>query len=204
MIYIPRELPIKCIAPFSYILVLMRHRSKILTTQEILYSMNFKNTEYNRRWLNDCIKRIGILKGININKIDQNKYEFKIVKYKPGTFYQCDFKDIQRILKLENSCNKLTLAGYYAILSSTINNKTRVGNCYSSVLCKKTGLSKKTLCTYNKILEDHKIIFMIHSTIKGKPNYYGLAENYNYVIKEAQDAGLWLPRKYWDPYMELN
>lgn len=166
--------------------------------------MNYENTEYNRRWLNNLIKEMDNKKALHIRQLKQNTYIFNNIEYDPGTFYQCDFKDIQRILKLEDNCNKLKLAGYYAILSSTINNKTKVGNCYSSVLCKKTGLSKKTLCTYNKILEDHKIIFMIHSTIKGKPNYYGLAENYNYVIKEAQDAGLWLPRKYWDPYMELN
>ena len=184
MLYIPKKLPLKCIAPFSFILVLMKYRDSVLTTQEILRSMKFKNTEYNRKWLNECIEDISATRSLDIKKISQNTYEFKIIKYEPGTFYQCEFKDIERILNFEDGCNKLILAGYYATLISTIDSRTKVGKCYLSVLSKKIGISKKSIFTYNKILEDHEIIFMIHSKIKGKPNYYGLPENSDLITKK--------------------
>ena len=209
MIYIPKGLPRKCIAPFAYIQFLISSRGTNITTQEILYSMNYDNTQYNRRWLNKSISYMidnGIIPG---ELVSQNSYQFKKehMDLKPGQYYICEFKEIQRILNLEEDCNKIDLAGYYGTLISTISYKYKEGHCYLSVLSDMAEISIDTVSKYNKILENNKFIYMIHSTIKGKPNYYGLYDDYDSVVKAAHKAGLWIPKdvyKKFKEYKELN
>ena len=206
MIYIPKKLPLKYVAPFSFIHYLMTYKGNKLTTQEILKSMNYENTQYNRRWLNKAITFMiddGILDG---TLSDLNTYQFnkKRKKFNSTTFYSCEFKDIKRILTIEDKCNRLDLAGYYGFLCSTINNKTKVGNSFLSTICEKADLNKATVLKYNRILEEHHLIYMIHSTTKGKPNYYGRADDFDSVVREAYKAGVFIPKNIFDAFIEYK
>ena len=192
MIYIPKKLPRRCIAPYVYIVAGKKNK---LTIQELLQDMNYENTQYNRRCLNKYIMEIidlGILSG---KQSELNTYIFNKegLKLKPGEYYICDFNNIKQVLNIKDKCNRIDLAGYYGILCSTINHKTKVGSCFISKLCDISGLNKSTVLKYNKILEDNKLIYMIHSTTKGKPNYYGMADDFDCVVKEAYKAGVFIP-----------
>lgn len=177
MIYIPYTLPLKCIAPFVYII---KYKG---TVQQLLQRMGYENTQFNRRWFNNSIKEITDAKALNAALIKTNTYEFSTIQYNPGTYYSCDFKAIDLIMHLDEKCNKIDLAGYYAILMSTVNTKTKAGHNFISTLSGRTGLCKKTILRYNKILEDYKLIYMIHSTVKGQPNYYGAYNDSPNIIK---------------------
>lgn len=206
MIYVPKGLPRKCVAPFAYIQYLISSRGTKITTQEILYSMNYDNTQYNRKWLNESINYMLDNKIISGKLIEQNSYQFdkKHMKLEPGKYYMCEFKEIRRILSLEEGCNKIDLVGYYGILVSTISYKYKEGHCFLSVLSNMAKVSKDTISKYNKILEDNRFIYMVHSTIKGKPNYYGLYDDYDYVVRAAYKAGLWLPKNVYNKFKEYN
>ena len=185
MLYIPRNIPIKCVAPLAYICFLIKYKGSELTTQEILFRMNYENNEYNRRWLNTRISQLADTKAIHAEGVGLNRYKFKAVKYAPGTFYQCDFKDIERIMRISDQCNNADLAGYYAVLCSTINKATRVGHFKINSLVTLSGVNRATILKYNRILEEHKIIYIVHSRKKGVANYYGLYEDKKKVDGEA-------------------
>lgn len=203
MIYIPKGLPLKYVAPYVYIVANQYNK---LTTQELLSGMKYENNQYNRRWLNKYITAMIDEKILSGELVGSNTYKFrkKHIDLKPGEYYICEFDDIQQILNIEDKCNRLDLAGYYGILCSTINNKSKVGHCYLSKLCELSELNKGTVVKYNKILEDNKLIYMIHSTTKGKPNYYGRVNDFDLVVKEAYKAGVFIPEDIFKTFIEYK
>lgn len=203
MIYIPKTLPPKYVAPYVYIVANQYNK---LTTQELLSNMKYENNQYNRRWLNQYIEDMINKKVLNGAVVKSNTYKFKKkhVDLKPGEYYLCEFDDIQQILNIEDKCNRLDLVGYYGVLCSTINNKSKVGYCFLSKLCELSGLNKSTVIKYNKILEDNKLIYMIHSTTKGKPNYYGKIDNFDCVVQEAYKAGVFIPEDIFKTFIEYK
>ena len=206
MLYIPKKLPCRYIVPFSYIQHMLAYKGNQLTTQEILYNMDYENNQYNRKWLNQAIISMIGMKVLNGSLLEQNKYEFKREKVdlKSKEYYSCEFSELKQIMQLKEKCNRIDLAGYYAILSSTINYKTKVGNSFISTLCDMTGLNKVTVVKYNKLLEDNKLIYMIHSSTKGKPNYYGKIDDFDRVVKAAYKAGLYIPKETFDLFIKYK
>ena len=206
MIYISKELPRKYIAPFAFIRHMVTYKGNKLTTQEILERMGWKNTQHKRKWMNDCIQDMLDKKLLKGYLIEQNRYFFhtKNVTYEPGTFYSCDFKDIEIIMRLNDKVNNVDLAGYYAALVSTINHNNGVGHASVSQLEQITGLSRRFIYKYNKILEDHELIYMVHSKNQGKPNYYGLYINRKKVLTVAVSNGMLLTRKEYDDIIGMR
>ena len=96
-----------------------------------------------------------------------------------------------KLLNLPIKSNRLSIATYYIILRNTINYYTHVGYTSQYKLMQYANISKLTIIKYNKILEDHEIIYMVHSKKKNIHNRYGLYEYKADVIKAAKAAGIW-------------
>ena len=116
-------------------------------------------------------------------------------------FTAIELSEIQTIL---NGCgvNKYSVLRYFISLIGTFNPKLTVAlsefdqasRILSTMpieyLCKLTGLSRTTIFTYNKILEELQLIYIYHAadyyhtdahTIKSPPNVYGRYRDKEYV-----------------------
>ena len=85
-------------------------------------------------------------------------------------------------LQTEENVDNLKLLRYFTMLMRTVNGKDSVGYKSLDHLAKLTNISKKSVITYNKILEDNEIIYIYHhdmiystgnDTISSLPNHYG-------------------------------
>lgn len=158
-------------------------------------------TDYIKCGLNELIEN-NIIKEINkVQKhyildcsnlwIDTNNSNYTIIT----------FNEVIKIFEIEN-VNNFSLLRYYIYLIGTISNKITVyledgqyknhviGNFTIEYLSQLTGISKRTIIDYNKILENNKLIYVYRqndfiineeNNIKQLPNVYGRFKDIQYI-----------------------
>ena len=108
----------------------------------------------------------------------------KNVKKTKEVFVPLTLEEIRIIMNIPN-IQVEKLLRYFAILKSTININTHVGFTGTEKLAAWTNISRKTVYEFNKILEEKKLIYIVHgksfnSKKSGRlitiPNYYSLYE----------------------------
>lgn len=166
----------------------------------------------------DCFKNRRKLDYIKcgLNELIENKVINSIYEIKGNYILDCSnlwidtnnsnyiiitFNEVIKIFEIEN-VNNFSLLRYYIYLIGTISNKITVyledgqyknhviGNFTIEYLSQLTGISKRTIIEYNKILEDNKLIYINRqndfvidegNNIKQLPNVYGRFKDIQYI-----------------------
>lgn len=191
MIYVPKNLPKKYSAIFIYAVSLSVYNKEV-TTKQLIEKMRLNNTQHTRKLINDCIQYMIEGELVVGRRICQNRYELyrKEVDLTDGSYYSVEYDDIDKIINIEGKYNRLDLVDYYIVLSSTINHYTKVGYTSIEVLSERCGVTPATICKYNKVLKDNKIIFIMTSRVKGLSNRYGMYRDRHRIYEEARRAGI--------------
>ena len=122
--------------------------------------------------------------------INMNNLYFEANAQNPFTTVRKE--EVRKMLTLQTKENvdNLKLLRYFIMLIRTVNGKDGVGFMSLDHLAKLTNISKKTVITYNKILEENEIIYMYHhdmiystgnDTISSLPNHYGRYRDKNKI-----------------------
>ena len=156
-----------------------------------LYGDDF--TKVGRKSQENFKKSIGHLKELGIIEIvrdlsrgryiiNMNNLYFEANAQNPFTTVRKE--EVRKIftLQTEENVDNLKLLRYFTMLMRTVNGKDSVGYKSLDHLAKLTNISKKSVITYNKILEDNEVIYIYHhdmiystgnDTISSLPNHYG-------------------------------
>ena len=128
--------------------------------------------------------------------INMNNLYFEANAQNPFTTVRKEEVRKMFTLQTEENVDNLKLLRYFIMLMRTVNGKDGVGYMSLDHLAKLTNISKKSVITYNKILEDNEIIYIYHhdmiystgnDTISSLPNHYGKYTDKNKI--EAQALG---------------
>ena len=109
-----------------------------------------------------------------------------------------DLEDIRKIWAIdETDIKKMNLINYFCVLMSTLDYRTMVGNyTYNQIVEVLQWTSHRTICEYNKILEQNKVIYIYHTatiskidqnTIRALPNFYGRYDNKEFIERAAKE-----------------
>lgn len=180
-----------------------------ITEAQIYYYLTTKTI--NSRWVKHTIHSgieelvnngiVSVKQTLNTHDKIFDLSSLHISKDSDKKFIVVELSEIQAIL---NGCgvNKYSILRYFILLIGTFNPNITVflseldqaSRILSTMpieyLCKLTGLSKSTILTYNKILEDLQIIYIYHAadyyrtdphTIKSPPNVYGRYRDREYI-----------------------
>ena len=155
-----------------------------------------RNTKENLR---KSIIRLGELGIINIIK-DYGKGNYLIdmeslffVPSANDTFTTIEEKEVRNLLNIDDN---IKLLRYFVMIIRTVNAKYRVGFTPIDDLAKLAGISSKSVSTYNKILEDNKLIYIYHhdmiystgnDTISSLPNHYGRYKDKSKIKSYAEE-----------------
>ena len=91
-------------------------------------------------------------------------------------------EDVRKILSLECKEDKLKLLRYFIMLMRTVNGKDHVGFMSIDHLAKLANVARRSVFTYNNLLEENEIIYVYHhdmiysignDAISSLPNHYG-------------------------------
>ena len=135
---------------------------------------------------------IDLLRGRYI--INMNNLYFEANAQNPFTTVRKEEVRKMFTLQTEENVDNLKLLRYFIMLMRTVNGKDSVGYKSLDHLAKLANISKKSVITYNKILEDNEIIYiyhhdMIYSTgndaISSLPNHYGRYADKNNIEAHA-------------------
>ena len=108
----------------------------------------------------------------------------KNVKKTKEVFVPLTLEEIRIIMNIPN-IQVEKLLRYFAILKSTININTHIGFTGTEKLAIWSNIARKTVYEFNKILEDKRLIYIVHSKsfnskksgrLITNPNYYSLYE----------------------------
>lgn len=193
-------------------------QSLVVPIQSKSYCTNVNQLLY--RIVNDidCFKNRRKLDYIKcgLNELIENKVINSIYEIKGNYILDCSnlwidtnnsnytiitFNEVIKIFEIEN-VNNFSLLRYFIFFIGTISNKITVylengeyknhviGNFTIEYLSQLSGISKRTIIEYNKILEDNKLIyinrqndFIINeeNNIKQLPNVYGRFKDIQYI-----------------------
>ena len=172
----------------------------LITTDTILYSLYDDSFTTLSKRAKDNFKKafehlgelgiINIIKDYGIGKYAVNMDSLFFNPSADNPFTAIEEEDITKILSIDCKVDNLKLLRYFIMLMRTVNGKDGVGFMSLDHLAKLTNISKKTVITYNKILEENEIIYMYHhdmiystgnDTISSLPNHYGRYRDKNKI-----------------------
>lgn len=173
----------------------------VITANQLLFEATGQTliSKYNKtcflRGLNELIKMgiVSLKYEFNISEKLLDLSSIALCKGDGIRFTTIDLSELQTIV---NNCgtNRYSILRYFILLIGTFNPGLTVylsefdmkSRIISTVpieyICKLTGLSKSTILSYNKILEDLQLLYIYHATdyyhtdthaIKSPPNVYG-------------------------------
>lgn len=202
---VPNQLPIQCVTCNQLVFYL---------TGEVSQQRN-RMTDYIKCGIRELIDN-----GI-ITKLDEFSKHYVLdcnnlwIDSSQGNFTKIYFSEIQQIFSIKN-INQFSLLRYFITLMGTLSGKITVylengeykncviGNFTIDYLAQLAGISNRSVIEYNKILEEHKLIYIYRqkdfifeedNSIRQLTNVYGRYDDSEYIDMFAKNQ-----KQYKDSY----
>ena len=164
---------------------------ELITTDILLYQLYGKKFNDVKRITKenfiDSIHHLNEIGVINItDTYDKNKYIIDM----DSIFFTTSVRDpavviekyeIDDVFNIDCNEDKTKILRYFINIIKSIDYKTKVGFMPIDYLSKKSDISKQTAITYNKLLEDNKIIYIKHGG--GKYTEDGIKTESNLYVR---------------------
>ena len=172
---------------------------ELVTTDVLLYQLYGKDFDKVKRTTKEnFIEAINHLDEIGVINITDTYDKDKYIIDMNSIFFTTSVRDpavaiekyeISNIFNISCNEDKIKIFRYFITIIGSIDYKTKVGSMPIDYLSKKSDISMKTAITYNKLLEDNKIIYIKHGGgkytedgIKTESNSYVRYEDRRLII----------------------
>ena len=164
---------------------------ELITADAILYQLYGNNFDkVTRKTKENFINAIHHLSEIGVIDITNTYSKNKYIVDMDSIFFTTSTKDpataiekdeVANILNIECNEDKTKILKYFIIVVKSIDYKTKIGSTSIDCLSNAASISNKTAITYNKLLEDNKIIYIKHGG--GKYTEDGIKTESNLYVR---------------------
>ena len=164
---------------------------ELVTTDILLYQLYGKDFDKVKRTTKEnFIEAISHLDEIGVINITDTYDKDKYIIDMDSIFFTTSVKDpavaiekyeISDIFNISCNEDKTKILRYFIMIIWSIDYKTKIGSMPIDYLSKEAGVSKQTAITYNKLLEDNKIIYIKHG--RGKYTEDGIKTESNSYVR---------------------